>query len=64
MKKKNLFTGILLATAMTIIGSTSLFANEDVNSGRKFGEHVKQHNAVFSGIMNPGDHKGYSTLKR
>lgn len=34
-----------------------------VDSGKDSGQHVRDHNSHFSGIMNPGKHhKGYSGL--
>ena len=38
--------------------------HDDINSGRDFGQHVKDMNDHFSGDHNPGKHhKGYSGLK-
>jgi hypothetical protein len=62
---KHLISGILLASTIAIIGTTTVIAHGDINSGREFGQHVKQNNDMFSGTMNPGvHHKGYSTLKK
>ena len=39
--------------------------HDSINSGRDFGQHVKEHNDHFSGDHNPGkNHKGYSGLKK
>ncbi|MBT4526749.1 MAG: hypothetical protein HOC24_09370 [Deltaproteobacteria bacterium] len=62
---KTLLSTILLTSTIAIIGTTTVMAQGDINSGREFGKHVKQHNDMFSGTMNPGvHHKGYSTLKK
>lgn len=40
--------------------------HDEVTSGADFGDHVSDHaksSGGFSGDMNPGNHKGYSTLK-
>ncbi|SHO51763.1 hypothetical protein [Desulfopila aestuarii] len=38
--------------------------HDSINSGRDFGQHVKEMNDNFSGDHNPGKHhKGYSGLK-
>ena len=40
--------------------------HEGITSGADFGDHVSDHaksRGGFSGDMNPGNHKGYSTLK-
>jgi hypothetical protein len=38
--------------------------HDSIKSVRDFGQHVKEHNAHFSGDHNPGkNHKGYSGIK-
>lgn len=38
--------------------------HQNIESGRDFGRHVKEHNDMFSGDHNPGvHHKGYSGIK-
>ena len=65
MKKRNLLSGILLASMIAFAGTTIAMPHGEINSGRDFGQHVKQHNDMFSGSMNPGvHHKGYSGLKK
>lgn len=38
--------------------------HSSVKSGKTFSDHVKGHNDMFSGEHNPGNHKGYSSLKK
>jgi len=44
-------------------GSMSMSGHEGIETGRDFGEHVSGHDGKFSGDHNPGNHKGFSTVK-
>jgi hypothetical protein len=79
MKRNAFITTTIAALFMLFVGINSGFAkksdqgmdhdsthHDGVNSGSYFGAHVNDHaknQGGFSGDMNPGNHKGYSTLK-
>jgi hypothetical protein len=79
MKKNALLTTTIAALFMLVVGVNSGFAkksgestgqdsthHDDIASGSDFGDHVSDHAKSqdgFSGDMNPGNHKGSSTLK-
>jgi hypothetical protein len=53
-------SGIASENGMSGSGS----CDTQIESGRDFGQHVKEHNKMFSGDHNPGKHhKGYSGIK-
>jgi hypothetical protein len=51
-------------TEQTETSSDGSGHHDNIDSGRDFGQHVKEHNDHFSGDHNPGkNHKGYSGIK-
>ncbi len=73
--KKRLTTIVAAGLFSLVIGVSSGFSadssksghgsgHQGIESGRDFGQHVKEHNKMFSGDHNPGKHhKGYSGIK-
>ncbi len=71
--KRKFVTAIILTGIVSLLAAVNpVFSAENtkemnmpkIESGRDFGQHVKEHNKRFSGDHNPGKHhKGYSGLK-
>lgn len=63
-EKEGAHTGSKNQTGQSSMGGMDGSHHENINSGRDFGQHVKEMNEHFSGTHNPGrHHKGYSGIK-
>lgn len=63
-EKKGSDNGSKSQTEQSSMGNMDGSHHDGIDSGRDFGQHVKDMNDHFSGTHNPGrHHKGYSGIK-